>query len=553
LREALTAANTAPGPWEITFAASLAGQTIALTAPLPVITRNGVMLAGIADATGVPAVTISGALLLPDQRGVLEIHASDITVRSLRFLAFPTDWSVVRIRAGWVIGSAGSPAPQQIANVRVIGNVFEGVATNAIGWGVDVGTDNDAGGNQGAVGATVSSVMIAGNSFTHFKGDGNGILLGIKGSNDTIKGVTVYDNAFADNTYSVEISDSKGSGDTISDVSVIGNTFTGTKAGIPIGTGGGDNTPTSGDVIEHTLISANVFSQTTNAIQIFGGYTGANNSGVTDTEIVNNVLGTGGEIILSGGDGGTGNYVTGVRLVNDTIDNGGGPGLSGGTTTGNTISGVTVSNTIFHGAGAGECAGNIYNFAPDIVTNSLCVGDLYTGTNGNIQGDPRFVNGAAGDYHLQSGSPAINAATSTGAPTTDLDGRARSDGNPDVGAYEFGGTTLPSLTVSPTEAGGATGEVTSSPAGIDCPGLCSAGFQPGTAVTLTVIPWPGGTFSGWSGGCSGTAKCTLTVSAPVTVGATFTPTPSATQIPKPKPTPKCKKGQKSTKKKPCRR
>jgi len=44
-----------------------------------------------------------------------------------------------------------------------------------------------------------------------------------------------------------------------------------------------------------------------------------------------------------------------------------------------------------------------------------------------------------GDYHLQAGSPAIDAGTSEGAPATDIEGHGRPCGKGvDIGAYEFG-------------------------------------------------------------------------------------------------------------------
>lgn len=53
--------------------------------------------------------------------------------------------------------------------------------------------------------------------------------------------------------------------------------------------------------------------------------------------------------------------------------------------------------------------------------------------------DPLFVNSAGGDYHLQPGSPAINAGDSTfiGAQPFDLEGESRVvDSNVDLGVYE---------------------------------------------------------------------------------------------------------------------
>lgn len=61
-----------------------------------------------------------------------------------------------------------------------------------------------------------------------------------------------------------------------------------------------------------------------------------------------------------------------------------------------------------------------------------------------INGSPRFTDAAAGDFSLIEGSPAIDAGTSTDAPTVDIAGRARPvDGDEDeiaqidLGAYEL--------------------------------------------------------------------------------------------------------------------
>ncbi|MBN1401020.1 MAG: right-handed parallel beta-helix repeat-containing protein [Anaerolineae bacterium] len=56
---------------------------------------------------------------------------------------------------------------------------------------------------------------------------------------------------------------------------------------------------------------------------------------------------------------------------------------------------------------------------------------------GDLALDPEFVAGYPGaDLHLREGSPAIDAGSLQGAPTHDLEGRAR-DGLPDLGAYEW--------------------------------------------------------------------------------------------------------------------
>jgi hypothetical protein len=76
------------------------------------------------------------------------------------------------------------------------------------------------------------------------------------------------------------------------------------------------------------------------------------------------------------------------------------------------------------------------------------------------------------------------------------------------------------LTVSKAGTGG--GSVNSSPAGITCGATCSATYPNGTAVTLTAAAATGSTFTGWSGACTGTGSCGVTLTSATTVTATFT-------------------------------
>ena len=80
------------------------------------------------------------------------------------------------------------------------------------------------------------------------------------------------------------------------------------------------------------------------------------------------------------------------------------------------------------------------------------------------------------------------------------------------------------FTLSVTRAGTGTGTVSSAPAGISYGATCSAQFAQGTSVTLSATPDSGFTFSGWSGACSGTGACAVTLSANASVTATFTST-----------------------------
>src|SRR5438132_4101029 len=77
------------------------------------------------------------------------------------------------------------------------------------------------------------------------------------------------------------------------------------------------------------------------------------------------------------------------------------------------------------------------------------------------------------------------------------------------------------FTLSVNSSGSGSGIVTSSPAGINCGATCSASFSSGTAVQLTAIANQGSTFGGWSGACSGTGSCQVTMSSNQSVSATF--------------------------------
>jgi uncharacterized delta-60 repeat protein len=70
-------------------------------------------------------------------------------------------------------------------------------------------------------------------------------------------------------------------------------------------------------------------------------------------------------------------------------------------------------------------------------------------------------------------------------------------------------------------AGSGTGTVVSSPPGIDCPSTCAHAFTHGTSVTLTATSSSRSRFAGWSGDCSGTGTCTLSMTAARTATARF--------------------------------
>ena len=113
------------------------------------------------------------------------------------------------------------------------------------------------------------------------------------------------------------------------------------------------------------------------------------------------------------------------------------------------------------------------------------------------------ASSTAGDYFNNAGG---SATAFTVVPTGDT-AKITVTGPPET------------LTVSRTGAG--TGTVTSSPAGIDCGATCSHDFAGGTLVTLTPTPDSGSVFTGWSGDCTGTGGCTVTMDQARSVTASF--------------------------------
>ena len=107
---------------------------------------------------------------------------------------------------------------------------------------------------------------------------------------------------------------------------------------------------------------------------------------------------------------------------------------------------ATLVNCILYGDT--EPGGEIDNSGGTTTVTFSDVQGGYTGA-GNINANPLFVDVAADNLQLQSGSPAINAGNSAAVPsniTTDLAGHPRIQGAAvDMGAYEFASMPLPVL------------------------------------------------------------------------------------------------------------
>lgn len=91
-------------------------------------------------------------------------------------------------------------------------------------------------------------------------------------------------------------------------------------------------------------------------------------------------------------------------------------------------------------------------------------------------------------------------------------------------------SSKPTSTLSVAVNGTGSGNIVSNPAGINCPGTCSASFATNEVVALTQSPSIGSVFSGWFGSCSGDSACYVSMNSSTDVGAIFTAKPRITAL-----------------------
>jgi len=175
-----------------------------------------------------------------------------------------------------------------------------------------------------------------------------------------------------------------------------------------------------------------------------------------------------------------------------------------------------------------SCKASLASAIPDASTTFQLTVQIAGGGAGTIASSPSGINcGTTCSAKFKSGtSVKLTETAKSGSKFAGWSG-ACSGTSPtcklELKAAKSATATFNSTSVQLTvqNAGTGAGIVTSSPAGIDCPGTCAASFAKGKQVVLTAAPAAGTTFAGWSGLCTGIGTCNLTVEASATVTPTF--------------------------------
>ena len=444
LREALLAANNVPGPHVITFAPSLVGKTITLSSTLPPVTRDGITITGRLKSAK-PAITINGKAATGG--ATLFVAASSFTISAMKFIFCPPHYSTISIAGGQPGFSA---IVKKIQNIRISGNAFthSGAASDGFAIGSPGFRDN----------LTISDVVVDNNSFD---GVQEAVNIGPGGSNHVLQDILVYRNTFKNSTApatsAVEFGVHDGKNNRILRSHIMRNVFINNFAGISLninrdaGPSGGQDTTTTGNVIDRTTIEGNTFIGN-GSISISSGVGGGGSfvpvgNTISNTSIVNNVFtGSTSNVaahLMDNQNGAHGNKVKTVLFFNNTVNNTNSgptpPAILIDTVGG--IIGVKVRNTIFWKASAGGENNAVSTVSPPVVVDHSIINQSPFVGGTNFNANPLFVNAARNNFGLQNASPAKGAGTATGAPVDDADCQPRA-APPSIGAYEFNGPNI---------------------------------------------------------------------------------------------------------------
>ena len=202
-----------------------------------------------------------------------------------------------------------------------------------------------------------------------------------------------------------------------------------------------------------------------------------------------------------------------------------------------TLTAVANTGSIFTGwngncSGTGDCIVIITETKSVTATFTLVQYSLTVNKDGNgsgtISSQPFGIDcGSTCTADFNYGTVVtLTAVADTGSTFTNWGGACSGTGDCVVTMTQARSVTatfiLEQYSLTVDKDGNGSGTVSSQPTGIDCGSTCTADFNYGTVVTLTAVADTGSTFTDWSGACSGTGDCVVTMTEARSVSATFT-------------------------------
>lgn len=189
----------------------------------------------------------------------------------------------------------------------------------------------------------------------------------------------------------------------------------------------------------------------------------------------------------------------------------------------------------WNGACTGTSACSVMIDGVKVVTATFTL-NTYTLTvnrdgGGTIASDPAGITCGVGCNHIYAHGTTVNlAATADPGWSFNGWGGACSGANGCSVTMDETKTVSASFTrnqyaLTVNVAGSGSGTVTSDHGEIDCGPVCSVQLEHGDEVTLAANADEGSSFSGWSGACSGSGACKLTMTTARAVTATFSAQP----------------------------
>ena len=181
-------------------------------------------------------------------------------------------------------------------------------------------------------------------------------------------------------------------------------------------------------------------------------------------------------------------------------------------------------------SGTGSCSVTVASsltvlatFTQNTVSYALTVSTSGSGTVTSTDG---YINcGSSCTHSYTSGTDAtLNAVPASGWSFSGWGGACSGTGSCVVtmNAAKTATATFTQNSYSLTVTTSGSGTVTSTDGYVNCGSSCTHPYASGTGVTLSAAPASGWNFSGWSGSCSGTGSCTVTMNSAATASATFT-------------------------------